>query len=98
MELGDLGSVLNTGGVIGVLGFVLAALYRGYLVPRWVHDDVREDRDRWRDTALRATDNADRALMEAEKHYNALQRRSDGSHMPDETSTTNGSRDGWPTR
>lgn len=88
MELGDLGSVLNTGGVIGVLGFVLAALYRGYLVPRWVHDDLREDRDRWRDTALRATDNADRALMEAEKHYNALRSDNAGRMRDGATHTT----------
>lgn len=89
-ELSSVVTTINAGGVVGVLVLNLWAIFTGRLVVRWVHDDVVEDRNRWRTTALKATDNADRALMEAEKHYNALHPRSVGSTQSDATSTTSG--------
>lgn len=80
MDIDAFLNLLNRGGVIALLSFNLWAFVRGWVVPKWVHDDVREDRDSWRQTALVATDNADRSLLEAERHYSELSKhRSGGS-------------------
>ncbi len=67
---------LNAGGVLGVLVFVLWAVYSGKLVTRREFDDLKEDRDRWRESSLRATDLSDRALLEAERRGFETSRRS----------------------
>ena len=69
MELSELFKYLNTGGVVGVLVFVIWAVYAGKLVTRREFDDLKEDRDKWRDSSLRATDLGDRALLEAERRH-----------------------------
>ena len=96
MDIGPFLELLNKGGVIGLLAFMLWAFVTGAVVPKWVHSDIREDRDQWRRTALQATDNAHRALMEAEKHYSELLRHSsqDGNTRNGATSTGSGSNAG----
>jgi hypothetical protein len=96
MDIGPFLELVNKGGVIALLAFNLWAFVGGHIVPKWVHTDIREDRDQWRRTALQATDNADRALMEAEKHYAELLRHSsqDGNMRSGGTSTGSGSNAG----
>ena len=80
MDIDAFLSLLNRGGVIALLSFNVWAFVTGKVVAKWVHDDVVEDRNQWRQTALLATDNADRSLMEAERHYAELSKhRSGGS-------------------
>lgn len=68
-------TTINAGGVVGVLLFVLYAIYTGKIVTRREYDDLKEDRDRWRESNMRAVDLGDRALLEAERRAYASSQR-----------------------
>ena len=67
IDLGRFFELLNKGGVIALLAFNLWAFVTGQVVPKWVHREKSEDCDRWRTTAMQATENADRALLMLEQ-------------------------------
>lgn len=71
--------LIETGGVIAVLLTVLAGLIRGWLVPGKWHEDtvedrdkqienMRKDRDMWRDMALRGIATAETAVRQRNGH------------------------------
>lgn len=72
MSVSDLGQLLTNAGGASVLVFVVMALIRGWLVPGHVHDDVRQDRDDWKEIALASVNGAEKAITLAER------RRADG--------------------
>jgi len=74
MDIDGFLSLLNRGGVVALLAFNLWAFVRGWIVPQWVHDDLkaamtaeREEKSKWRSTAMQATENADRSLLMLEQ-------------------------------
>jgi hypothetical protein len=74
VDLSALLNLLNRGGVIALLAFNVWAVYKGWVVPRWVHDELkgtldaeREDKEKWRTTAMSSNENTDRALIMLEQ-------------------------------
>ena len=52
------------GGAVGLLTLVALMIYRGQLVPRRTYDDLRQDRDYWREAAMKSQRHTE-ALMPA---------------------------------
>lgn len=51
----------------GTAFFVLALILSGHLVPKGQHDQMKDDRDLWREVALGAVTIGEAAVSEAEK-------------------------------
>jgi hypothetical protein len=49
----DIGTLIDRGGVVAFLSFALLGLARRWWVPGWVHEELKRDRDFWRETALK---------------------------------------------
>ena len=82
MEYEAFVKMLNTGGVVGVLAFLLWAFYSGRIIAKWQYDDLKRDRDQWQQTAHRATDLSERAMLEAERRgYDRSRPPSSESHV-----------------
>ena len=47
MALAELISVINSGGVLGMLGLAVFALWSGLVVPRSVHRAAQQETRRW---------------------------------------------------
>jgi hypoxanthine phosphoribosyltransferase len=58
--------VINGGGVVATLVFLIYAIGRGVFVPGTVYRDVLQDRDDWRDISMTTTDAGQRAVKLAE--------------------------------
>lgn len=58
------GEWIVQGGAVALLGMVALMVFIGRLVPRRTYDDLVQDRDYWREVALRAMGHAE-ALMPA---------------------------------
>jgi len=74
VDVGDILALLNRGGVIALLAFNVWAFTKGWVVARWVHDDLkatlqseREDKEKWRTTAMQSNESTDRALIMLEQ-------------------------------
>ena len=48
------GEWIVNGGAVGLLGWVALMIFRGGLVPRRTHEELKEERDTWRLIALKA--------------------------------------------
>jgi hypothetical protein len=54
------------GGAVGLLLVVALMVFRGKLIPRSLYEELVEDRDHWRDVALKAVGQADVLLPAAQ--------------------------------
>lgn len=63
----DMLALIQSGGPLGIVVVVLALLLRGDLVPRWAHEDACNERDYWRELALKGTDLSKDALALAHR-------------------------------
>lgn len=68
-EFNSIVDIIQTTGAIGVLVFFIFGLVRGWWVMKSQHEDtkaycaeMREDRDKWKEAALRGTDIAERSV------------------------------------
>lgn len=61
-NVGELVSLLSDAGIVGMLIFVLAGGQRGVYVWRREYEELKKDRDWWRETALRALDVGEEAV------------------------------------
>lgn len=52
MTLIDAWNLVQVGGVPGLLFLAIVGVFRGWWVPKHVHDDVIKDRDEWKAIAL----------------------------------------------
>lgn len=59
--------VIETLGSYGLLAGALVALTMGWVVPRWVHNDVRSERDFWRQAYVDASTLARRVTTVADQ-------------------------------
>lgn len=64
--------VINGGTVVSMCVFGLVAMMRGWVVPGPWHQDVRDERDEWRDIALRSLRVSERSVDASEVTAHAL--------------------------
>ncbi len=76
MPPADYSALLQTGGPIAVLAFFITAFLRGWIVTAKQYDDLRRDRDDWKEAALQSIGGAEKALGLAER------RRTDSARGP----------------
>ncbi len=55
-------SVISDGGVLGLLILILYGLQKRWWVVGWAYDEVRTERDEWKELALSGTRAAERAV------------------------------------
>lgn len=67
MTLEQLAAFVQSAGVIGIGVLILVGGARQTWVWGWTHQELRQDRDFWRDTALRGLSTADKATTIAER-------------------------------
>lgn len=72
MTAGEFISYLNSAGVVGVLAIIILGGWRGWYVWAREFNEMREDRDWWRSTALDGLGAAERSL---DLHEQAQRRR-----------------------
>lgn len=61
----QLGTFVQTVGVVGIMAFIGWAFYKRKLVLGSDHDELKKDRDEWKSLALRGLTTADRATTVA---------------------------------
>jgi len=61
-EIGIPGGVIIL--LVGILGFVMRAIVKGDLVSRKVHEEIRLDRDAWRNAATTSDARADEMVRQ----------------------------------
>lgn len=59
------GEWITQGGAVGLLGIVVLLILSGRLIPRRVYRDLENDRDHWREAAMKAINQADQLLPSA---------------------------------
>lgn len=59
------GEWITQGGAVGLLGVVVLLILSGRLIPRRVYRDLENDRDHWREAAMKAIGHADQLLPAA---------------------------------
>lgn len=55
MTVGELVAVANQGGALPLMVLIIIAFVRRWVVTKAELDEMREDRDQWRESALRGT-------------------------------------------
>jgi len=58
----DVIAAIQAGGVTGLLALIIVAISKGWFTPRSYYEEMRRDRDDWKEIALSQTDAADKAL------------------------------------
>lgn len=58
-------NVLLQGGAVGMLGLTVLMIFTGRLVPLRNYRSLEEDRDHWRDVAIKSIGQADELLLSA---------------------------------
>lgn len=66
-EVASLAEVISALSGPGTAFVVLALILTGHLVPKGQHDQMKEDRDLWREVALGAVTLGEAAVNQAEK-------------------------------
>lgn len=66
MNIDQILQVINTGGVVALLVLIVFTIQRGWYVPSRYFDDLKKDRDEWKELALTGIRAAERAVGVAE--------------------------------
>jgi hypothetical protein len=67
VDLSHLWPMIDKGGLVFVLLFLVYAFVRGWIVPKWAYDKLALDCERMTQIALRTTDLSERAVSAGEK-------------------------------
>lgn len=71
----DISSLVQLGGTVGALMFLITAILKGWLVPGNIYRRLEKDRDEWKEIALTSIRAAERGVGVAEQGLSAARRR-----------------------
>lgn len=82
MSPDQLAQFVQTVGVVGLLAFAVLAFYRHWVVLGSDHNELKRDRDEWKELALRGLITADRATTVAAATINKSTSQGDSRPAP----------------